>query len=275
MWRIGIDATDSKSFELDVITINYNGMPFLIENIESVSGLPFPVHHIVIDGESTDGSVKFLESAAEGCGYLTLRVGRDNGPADALNCGLNLTRSPTVLILNADDRLAPGVVASAWKHLRPLAQQCVVQCDARVIDACGEVIGLRLSDRFKATSWALGAVRIVHPATLTPSQYFKNGLSFDEGNRTCWDVGMYLGLEDMGASFVVAPVRVSDFRLHEGSISGGGLRQDEFRKERAQLAAAHLEHIPIALRPVLRLVVRASSRVRRFGLERRWSRLTE
>jgi glycosyltransferase involved in cell wall biosynthesis len=97
-----------KPLLVSVVTPSFNQARFLGETLRSVELQRYrPIHQIVIDGGSTDGSVELLErwsEAEHGPGYSIEWISeRDRGHADALNKGFDRARGEIVGWLNSDD----------------------------------------------------------------------------------------------------------------------------------------------------------------------------
>lgn len=87
----------------------YNGLPHLSEAIESVINQDFPgLEYIVIDGNSTDGSVDLIRSYQN---HIDKWVSEpDHGIYDAMNKGISMANGDIIGILNSDDILAPDIL---------------------------------------------------------------------------------------------------------------------------------------------------------------------
>ena len=93
---------------VSVVTPSFNQAEFLEETLRSVELQDYrPIHQIVIDGGSKDGSVKLLqawEAQDHGDGYSFEWISEpDRGHADALNKGFDRGRGEIVGWLNSDD----------------------------------------------------------------------------------------------------------------------------------------------------------------------------
>ena len=93
---------------VSVVTPSYNQGRFLLETLRSVEFQDYrPLHQIVIDGGSTDGTVDLLKNWSKrdhGKGYtFDWASERDRGHADALNKGFDRAQGEIVGWLNSDD----------------------------------------------------------------------------------------------------------------------------------------------------------------------------
>ena len=96
-------------FSITIITVVYNGLPYLSEAIESVIYQDIEgLEYIVIDGNSTDGSVGVIKSYEESIDKWKSEP--DNGIYDAMNKGISMANGDIIGILNADDMLEPGIL---------------------------------------------------------------------------------------------------------------------------------------------------------------------
>jgi glycosyltransferase involved in cell wall biosynthesis len=96
--------------KLSIITINRNNGNGLRQTLASVAEQTFKeFEHIVIDGASTDNSVKVIKNFP----HLTYYVSEsDNGIYDAMNKGIKQAKGEYCLFLNSGDYLASSIVIS-------------------------------------------------------------------------------------------------------------------------------------------------------------------
>ncbi|HEX4039811.1 MAG TPA: glycosyltransferase family 2 protein [Acidobacteriaceae bacterium] len=93
---------------ISIVTPSFNQAAFIQETLRSVELQHYrPLHQIVIDGGSTDGTVELLqrwEATDHGPDYAFEWISeRDRGHADALNKGFDRVRGEIVGWLNSDD----------------------------------------------------------------------------------------------------------------------------------------------------------------------------
>ena len=97
--------------KISLITVVYNGETYLEDCFQSVFAQTHPdVEYMVIDGGSTDGTLKIIEQHKNQISYFVSEP--DRGLYDAINKGIAKATGDIVGILNADDTLAsPEILA--------------------------------------------------------------------------------------------------------------------------------------------------------------------
>jgi glycosyltransferase involved in cell wall biosynthesis len=122
----------SRLPRISVVTPSLNQASFLEGNIQSVLDQDYPdFEHIVVDGESTDGTLSVLE----GHPHLNWVSEKDRNMTQALNKGFRMATGEVIAWLNTDDRYLPGVFARVAELLEPAGRARVVMGDARVKDS--------------------------------------------------------------------------------------------------------------------------------------------
>ena len=108
---------------ISIITPAFNSLKYLPRALYSAriqSGTSF--EHLVIDGDSTDGTKEYLKRQPD----IRWISEPDSGAYHALNKGLRMARGKWVVVLNADDYLEPGI-------FRKIAGLVATHPDARFI----------------------------------------------------------------------------------------------------------------------------------------------
>ena len=91
--------------KVSIVTVVYNNVDTISSCIESVIEQDYPdVEHIVIDGQSNDGTLEVIQQYAESIDVLVSEA--DEGLYDALNKGISVATGDIVGILHADDLFA-------------------------------------------------------------------------------------------------------------------------------------------------------------------------
>lgn len=93
--------------KITVVTPNYNCGAFLEDTILSVVSQNYPnLEYILVDGDSTDDSMRIVERYAHHFAHIICE--KDQGHADALNKGFKLATGEVLAWINSDDLLLPG-----------------------------------------------------------------------------------------------------------------------------------------------------------------------
>jgi glycosyltransferase involved in cell wall biosynthesis len=86
---------------LSIITVAYNAEKTIADCIESVSTQTVEVEHILIDGASTDNTMKIVGDHQDTLSIIISEP--DHGIYDAMNKGIALASGDVIGLLNADD----------------------------------------------------------------------------------------------------------------------------------------------------------------------------
>ncbi len=107
---------------ISIITATYNNESTITNTIESVNHQTIrPFEHIIIDGQSTDGTLENLSSFS----HLKIHSALDNGIYDALNKGIAVATGDVIGFLHGDDFYADETVLQ-----RVIQQFEQLHCDA-------------------------------------------------------------------------------------------------------------------------------------------------
>lgn len=106
--------------KISVITVCYNAAATIADTLESVARQIHPnVEHIVVDGASTDETMRIVRRYA-GCLAQTVSE-PDRGIYDAMNKGMDRASGDIVCFLNADDQYAhPQVLSRVVTQMQEL-----------------------------------------------------------------------------------------------------------------------------------------------------------
>ncbi len=126
---------------VSIITPSLNQAAFLEQTMLSVLQQDYPeIEYIVVDGGSTDGSLRIIRSYAQ---RLTWWVSEaDAGQAEAINKGIAHASGDIVAWLNSDDYYLPGAIRSAATLLGAHPAVDMVYGNLLAVDAGGRTINL-------------------------------------------------------------------------------------------------------------------------------------
>jgi len=102
---------------VSIITVVYNGEKTIGQNMDSVLAQSYEnIEHIIIDGDSTDKTVKIIDGYGEKISSFISEP--DEGIYDAMNKGLRLAQGKFICILNADDYYLPRAIELSMKKIK-------------------------------------------------------------------------------------------------------------------------------------------------------------
>ena len=95
--------------KVSIITVTYNSEKYLADCIASVRKQTYGnIEHIIVDGKSTDGTLKIIQKNAASLSHWISET--DRGMYDAINKGIKMATGDIIGVLNSDDMLASADV---------------------------------------------------------------------------------------------------------------------------------------------------------------------
>lgn len=178
---------DARPLKISVITVSYNAAETIAETICSVAAQDHPhVEHIVVDGDSRDGSAAIAREHLRVGGIILSEP--DKGLYDAMNKGIALASGDIVAILNADDHYAHTAVLSEIA-----ARFAVSDVDAMLADVAffrdsdpTRIVRRYRSDRFRPGLIGWG-IMPAHPGMFLKRSVYEKVGGYDTGYRIAAD----------------------------------------------------------------------------------------
>lgn len=214
-----------------IVTIARNpGAAALARTTDSIAGQHQPLHWLVIDGASSDGTVERLRALPRPPDVLVSEP--DGGIADAFNKGLARATGEAVLFLNAGDALAGpealGSLVQAWDRGR----HRWITAGAEVRREDGTVLFQRAPPAGGAPALVGRDCRIWHAATLCETALLRQVGGFDTSFRSSMDYELWLRLIAAGHQPQTCDAIVACF-YQGGASSDLRRRHAENRRARA------------------------------------------
>lgn len=206
---------------ISIIIAVYNSADTLQRCIDSVKMQEYPSKElIVIDGDSTDGSVKIIEADAAHIDYWVSEP--DNGIYHAWNKGLDHACGDWIHFLGADDYfMDSGFLTGVAKGIEGCPQDVrVVYGREAVVSATGDVLETRGEPWENVGKRFVREMSIPHPAVFHRRDLFEDRGRFDESFRICADYELLLRELKTGRACLVPDV------LKAVSYSGASKRWD-------------------------------------------------
>ena len=198
---------------VSIVTVVCNGATTLMQCMTSVFGQSYDnIEYIVIDGDSSDGTLATIEAVAERIDYYVSEP--DSGLYDAMNKGLALAFGDYVLLLNADDWYREDAVARLVDSaIRSGAD--VTHADARLVDARGHRVGTRRAALHDGLY--TGHCPLRHETMLVRSAIYNQFGGYDASYRVNADFAYITMLYEARVRFCHVPETLLSFRL--GGVS--------------------------------------------------------
>jgi glycosyltransferase involved in cell wall biosynthesis len=197
-----------------IVTVCRNAERSIAKSIESVAaqeGQFGTVEHIVIDGKSTDGTMRILER------YPHLRVVSepDAGIYDAMNKGVAMARGSYVAFLNADDWYQPDALATVAVAISAVPDARIIHGDIRrwVSGVPIDVVKPTLGRGFHGTL----KMPVHHPATFAHRDVFTRVGTFDLAYRVFADYDWARRVVRAGTVLHYCPAVLTNFAM--GGVS--------------------------------------------------------
>ena len=244
-----IDNTFRKSKNgplISVVTVCFNGMPFIEECIKSVIKQDFcNFEYVIVDGASTDGTAELIEKYDEKLSYWHSKP--DRGLAHAFNLGVENANGEWILFLNSDDYFEThSVLSEMAPYLEHFDDRDVVFGKIIMVsrDMSPTPISREEGGDFRWSKFKFSDT-IPHQAAFTSRAYFDRVGVFNEKYRIAVDYEHYLrGGEFLEAKFV--PVLVS--KMRDGGMGKEFLEESLKEWSRAQIETNSLR--PLAAKSI-------------------------
>lgn len=197
---------------VSIITVCYNSESTIERTIESVLNQTYKnVEYIIIDGNSTDGTMSIVNKYRDIFGERLIVVSeKDNGIYDAMNKGISMASGTIIGIINSDDFYELNAIEDiVGAYLTDNSNPFSVYYGGTGIVSDGQIKRVAYSDHEK-----LEEEMISHPASfVTRCVYDEFGL-FDLKYSCVADYDFMLRLKRSGrVSFIPIKKHVANFSL--------------------------------------------------------------
>jgi len=206
--------------KVSVITPTLNSAANIVECVQSVAAQDYSnIEHIVVDGDSTDGTLELLKSH-----NVAITSEKDAGIYDALNKGIAQASGEIIHILNADDH---------YKHETVLSQMVTFMVDnqldvghAKVEQVDAEENLVRVIGYDVTRKKLLRKCKVAHPAVFVRRSVYERFGNFSTGFSIAGDHEFFLRIWDR-VSIGFIPDVITVMRLGGVSNSQVGLSYRE------------------------------------------------
>jgi glycosyltransferase involved in cell wall biosynthesis len=208
--------------------------------LASVAAQTYPnIEHIVVDGESTDGTIDILRGFRSVVPLRWLSE-PDTGMYAAINKGIGLARGEIIAYLNGDDLYLPWSVERAVSALMSSGDDLVFG-DIMLLQkrgGLGRSATIQFYPRFRPRIYAY-EVNVAQPSVFWRRRVSDRVGGFDERLRYCGDFEYWLRTGTAGFRYTHVREVLAIEVDHEGTLSM--IHSDELRREIDRTRARYAE----------------------------------
>ncbi len=218
--------------KISIVTPSFNQGQYLEQTILSVLGQMYPnLEYIIIDGGSTDNSVKIIEKYEK---YITYWLSEpDRGQAHAINKAIRKSTGEIVTWLNSDDYYMEGALMKIGNFFRNNDRFDIVFGNSIRVDHNGKVLNKLIPQVFNGNIKNPFTVVLPQPSSFFSKDIFDHYGPLDESLHFSMDMDFWLKLAHNNVNFSVLEEDLTYFRIHENakSYSGNSPFVDEMIKK--------------------------------------------
>ncbi|MFB6185582.1 MAG: glycosyltransferase family 2 protein [Halobacteriaceae archaeon] len=198
-----------------IVTPSYNHAQYLEQTIESVKAQGTEdVEHIVVDGDSTDGTTDLLRRHEDD--YELRWVSEpDRGQTHALNKGIRMAEGEYLGWQNADDYYLPGAFDVVRSTLQRRPDVDMVYGDLHIVDADGSRSDTRHFTRPSRLVQRYLGNFMANQSAFIKTEFFDDVGPFNEGFEYAMDVELFWKLLNYGGEYVHVPEYLAAIRIHD------------------------------------------------------------
>ena len=216
---------------ITIVTPSFNQGRFIEEAIRSILLQGYPdLEYFVLDGGSTDDSVKIIEKYSPWISFWVSEP--DRGQSAAINRGLRMGSGAYATWINSDDMLGRNALTNHFLS-NELAEDVVYIGDCVNIDEIGNILFTHrgrvqsLEDLLRVGSvWRSGG-SLDQPAVLFPLELALRVGGLNEGNHSTMDYELWGKFFLAGAKVRYTGIPFGFFRWHDGQKTQDCLKQTE------------------------------------------------
>ncbi len=156
---------------ISIITPVRNGARHIERCLQNVVSQNFSnMEHVIVDGESDDGTVEIIKRYAATNDHIRWVSEKDKGQSDAMNKGLRMARGDIIGILNVDDYYEPEALIRIASLFRSLAEPSLAVGNCNVWNDSGKLVYINAPRRLRIEDLLMGWK--INPHPVNPSAYF-------------------------------------------------------------------------------------------------------
>lgn len=253
---------------ISIITVTLNDLSGLTHTVDSVESQTYKNYeHIVIDGNSYDGTAEFCATMKKRLTNFSYISEEDYGIYDAMNKGARMAKGDLLLFLNASDVLTDpsvlGFVAERWSDPE---EWLWGYGGVRYMDSNRAPFSGTVEAPYDRRNFVLGRQFIPHPAAYVSREFFLDQGAFDESFDSAADQEFFVRICEKHPPAVWIQF-LADFMVG-GTSNKVGMWRNEALWHRMRvkngLAIAHSPAIDRLASMILVFAIRATNAMRKL-----------
>lgn len=194
---------------ISIVTPVYNGEAFIESCLQTViEQCCSDVEHIIIDGGSSDSTLKIVKHYAQFYSHIRWISEPDRGQSDAMNKGIALARGTVIAFLNVDDYYEPAVLNQVIQLFKTVPEPSFVVGNCRIWDDRHQVIDINKPAKLRLLDLVIGLN--VNPYPCNPCAYFYHRSLHDQIGKYSIDDHHAMDLDFILRAVQVAHVKYVD-----------------------------------------------------------------
>jgi glycosyltransferase involved in cell wall biosynthesis len=201
-----------KTPHISIITINFNHLKDLQKTFANVISQTYKnIEYIIIDGDSQDGTVEFLQENSKFLSYWISE--KDNGIYDAMNKGVKVAKGEWIIFMNSGDLFSQMNTIEQIVPYLNRSNDVVYGGYESIVD---DEYGYRTSQRQPADlSLIWHQIPTCHQSVFVKRE-LQSQYPFDTSLSWCADHDFLAQLYQLGSKFQEIPIFVSKFDASGG-----------------------------------------------------------
>ena len=240
---------NNSNKKLSVITPVFNGTRFIELCIKNVIGQNCPdVEHIIVDGDSSDGTVEVIMRYAAQYSHIRWISEKDRGQSDAMNKGIAMANGTIIGFLNVDDYYEPDTLNWVVERFGDLPEPSLLVGNCNVLGDDGSIQWINKPAHLRLRQ-LLTADESRYPFPVNPSAYFYHRTLHDEINMFDLEQHHTMDIDFILKALLVAHCTYIDkvlgnYRYIPGTKTYDDLHNGTGDARFKELIAKHKKHLP-------------------------------
>ncbi|MFC1497325.1 glycosyltransferase family 2 protein [Verrucomicrobiota bacterium] len=214
-------------YNFSIVTPNLNQLQHLKRCCASITNQKdVSVEHIVMDGQSSDGTEEWLRSKSD----IKWKSKKDEGMYDAINKGWSRANGEILSWLNADEQYLPGALSVVQEYFNTHPNVDAVFGDYIIVDPEGNPLAARKEIPLRKLYVLHGILYAQSCTIFMRRKIYEQYKGFDTSYKILGDMEWVLRLMGHGVDFVHIPRYLALFTVSTKNLSLNPQAQKERKR---------------------------------------------